>query len=116
KRAVAAIAFVKPQHGVDRRANLRFQGGLSTLGRSGINTLTIDLLNAPPSIDSFNASQLKNCRSPIQIGQDLPEATLFLEDGRKVNVPLEDTYRRAWKMIAPMAQLAIEAGEMPKSF
>ena len=33
---------------------------------------------------------------PIAVGDVLPEMPLFLEPGRYVEIPLEDTYRSAW--------------------
>ena len=46
---------------------------------------------------------------PIAVGDELPEAPLFLARDRHVNVPLESTYRPPWSVAPAAIRKAVES-------
>jgi hypothetical protein len=45
---------------------------------------------------------------PLSVGQPLPEMPLFFTPDRYVNVPLEETYARAWQSVPRRWRSVIE--------
>ena len=126
---VAIIEIVSPGNKDGKRAIESFVAKAVEFLQNGVNLLFVDLFpptardpeglhqviwseltdepfearpaDKPLTVAAYNAwPDLTAYVDPVAVGDELPDAPLFLAPGRYVNVPLETTYRTSWD-VAP---------------
>ena len=144
-RTVAVIEIVSPGNKSSKRAFKEFVDKSVAYISSGIHLLVVDLfpptkrdpfgihraiwdefededvlVEFPPDKDrtlaSYDAGREKAAYvEPIAVGDVLPDAALFLMEGRHIKVPLEATYQTTWSVLPRDLQVIVETGVMPVS-
>lgn len=142
-RTVAVIEIVSPGNKSSKRAFKEFVDKSVAYISSGIHLLVVDLFpptkrdpfgihraiwdefededvqfDFPPDKDrtlaSYDAGREKAAYvEPIAVGDVLPDAALFLMEGRHIKVPLEATYQTTWSVLPRDLQVIVETGVMP---
>ncbi len=135
KQIVAAIELVSPGNKSNQKARQKFIRKSVQLIDSGIHLLVIDVLpptrmipnmhaaiwnrisgpalELPPGKDrllaSYEADELPRAYvEPLAVGDELQAMPLFLETGRYIEIPLEETYRQAWENFPETIREGIE--------
>lgn len=141
-RTLAVVEIVSPGNKDSRSAIADFIDKTIEYLRLGIHVLVIDLFppttrdpdglhqliwdevgegkfHFPPGRDravtSYEAGDEREAFVfTAAVGEDLPDAPLFLWEGAHVMVPLEKSYRNAWSECTPELQSTVETGVLPE--
>ena len=142
RRIACVVEIVSPGNKEGRAARESFAENVVGFLKAGIHVVVVDLFPTGPSfhdlvwnhfgtgvserhpigpmlVASYKAERPNEDETteaflePLAIGAAIPEMPAFLESDFYVNLPLEDTYMRAWSSCPKDMRYLVEHGKLP---